>query len=389
MQVYKVFVTITIIVLTFTTLLNGCSKPAMLVREDTIKIGWIGPLTGDQETWGQCELNTIKMIFERINKDHGGVLGKKLQVIGYDTKGDPNETMNSVKILIEQDKVMAILGPNSSSCAIPISGLLEAAKVAGIATVATNPRVTVENGVVKPYSFRVSYIDTYQGEVAAAYSRDVLSAQTAAILFDSTDRYSFDLALYFEEQFVQKGGELVAKESFKTGDSDFREQLLKIKDIEPQVLFMPLYHHEVGIAAKQARDMGIKSIFIGGDGWPSDILYRDYKEYIEGSIIVNHLNTSDPEVQELREEYFKKYNMTIELNGYMAHDAVLVLVEAIKAAKELNSQKIAQAIVEVDVKGVTGRIKFGRDTHNPEGKEAAIIKLVDGKEVFVQKFSKR
>ncbi|MFZ5354199.1 MAG: ABC transporter substrate-binding protein [Bacillota bacterium] len=375
-----------IILLIPTLLFLGCSNTQKPVQKETIKIGWVGALTGDQAAWGQCELNTIKMLFENIN-NNGGVLGRNLEVIGYDTKGDPNETVSGVKRLVEKEKVLVILGPNSSNSAIPISSVLESAKVPGIATVATNPRVTEENGKVKPYSFRVCFVDSYQGNVAATYAREVLKLNTAAILYDSSDEYSTDLASFFEESFTQKGGQIVAKEAFKAGDIDFTPQLKRIKETSPEVIFMPYFHDEVGYSTKQARELGIRSIFMGGDGWPSDELYREYKKYIEGSYIVNHLNTNDPEVQELKRLYKEKYNTNIELNGYMVHDAVLAMVKAIETAGELSSEKITKALEGIDVKGITGRIKIGKDTHNPEGKEAAIIKIVDGKEVFVQKFA--
>lgn len=136
----------------------------------------MGSLTGDQAVWGQCELNAVKMIFDDINKK-GGVLGKKLEVIGYDTKGDAQEAVNVAKRLTGQDKVVAILGPNTSGTAIPISPVLEQAKVADIATVATNPKVTVVDGKVKPYNFRVCFIDPYQGAVAAGFAADELKAK--------------------------------------------------------------------------------------------------------------------------------------------------------------------------------------------------------------------
>jgi branched-chain amino acid transport system substrate-binding protein len=174
--------------------LTGCGSSApTTAAAETIKVGWMGSLTGDQAVWGQCELNTVKMLFEEINAK-GGVLGKQLEVIGYDTKGDPQEAVNVAKRLTGQDKVVAILGPNASGNAIPIAPVLEQAKVADIATVATNPKVTVLDGKVKPYNFRVCFIDPYQGAVAAGYAIDVLKAKNAAVLYDVGDDYSQGLS---------------------------------------------------------------------------------------------------------------------------------------------------------------------------------------------------
>jgi len=346
----------------------------------------MGSLTGDQAVWGQCELNTVKMLFEEINAK-GGVLGKQLEVIGYDTKGDPQEAVNVAKRLTTQDKVCAILGPNASGNAIPIAPVLEEAKVPDIATVATNPKVTVLDGKVKPYNFRVCFIDPYQGAVAAGYAADVLKAKTAAVLYDVGDDYSQGLTEFFEQFFVKKGGTIVAKEGFKTGDVDFRPQLSKIKAANPEVIFMPYFFKEVALSSNQARELGINAILMGGDGWPSEQLISMAKDAVEGSFFVNHLDYDDPEVQDFKTRYKAKYDKDVELNGYLVHDAVLMFVDALTKAGEANGEKIAQALETTDIKGITGRIKISKDTHNPEGKDAAILKIVDGKYVFQQKFA--
>ncbi len=369
--------------------LTGCSgnaQPAAATGGDTIKVGWMGSLTGDQAVWGQCELNTVKMLFEEIN-GKGGVLGKQLEVIGYDTKGDPQEAVNVAKRLATQDKVVAILGPNASGNAIPIAPVLEQAKVPDIATVATNPKVTVLDGKVKPYNYRVCFIDPYQGAVAAGYAADVLKAKSAAVLYDVGDDYSQGLTQFFEEYFVKKGGTVVVKEGFKSGDVDFRPQLSKIKAANPDVIFMPYFFKEVALSSNQARELGITATLMGGDGWPSEQLISMAKEAVEGSYFVNHLDYDDPEVQDFKTRYKTKYNKDVELNGYLVHDAVLMLEDALKRAGEANSEKVAQALETTDIKGITGRIKIGKDTHNPEGKDAAIIKIIDGKYVFQQKYS--
>ncbi len=386
----KITAILLICIMIITMGMTGCAKPAAPTApaDETIKVGWMGSLTGDQAVWGQCEFNTIQMLFEEINAK-GGVLGKKLEAIGYDTKGDPQESVNVAKRLTAQDKVVAILGPNASGSAISIASTLEAAKVADIATVATNPKVTVLDGKVKPYNFRVCFIDPYQGAVAAGYAVDVLKLQNAAILYDVADDYSQGLAEFFEKTFTEKGGKIVAKEGFKGGDVDFRPQLSKIKAASPDVIFMPYFFKEVALSSNQARELGITATLMGGDGWPSDQLLTMAKDAVNGSYFVNHLDFDDPDVQDLKTRYKAKYNKELELNGFLGHDAVLMLVDAITRAGVADSEKIAKALETSDIKGITGTIKIGKDTHNPEGKEAAILKIVDGKYVFQQKYSPR
>jgi branched-chain amino acid transport system substrate-binding protein len=365
------------------SLFSGCAKKE---AGDVIKVGWIGPLSGDQAVWGQCESNAVKMFFEELN-NNGGLLGKKVEVVAYDTRGDGTEAVNAVRRLTSQDKVIAIIGPNSSGQAIPISSILEEMKVPDIATVATNPKVTVVDGKVKPFNFRICFIDPYQGAVAAGYAIDVLGFKKAAILYDIGDDYSQGLTQYFEETFTKKGGQIVAKEGFKTGDVDFRPQLTKIKAANPDVIFMPYYYKEVALSAKQARELGITATLMGGDGWPSEQLMTMAGDAVEGSYIINHLDFDDPEVQPFRNKYKQKFGKDSEINGYLATDACTLLVEAIKKANSFEGEKIKEALEGIEIKGITGNIKIGKDTHNPENKEAAIIKIENGKYKFVEKYA--
>ena len=109
----------------------------------TIKIGHEVALTGPNATWGQSENNAVKMAVDKVNAE-GGVLGKKLEIIAYDNRADRLEAVNVAKRLVEQDKVVAIIGPAQSGVTNAIREVNNSAKVPVIATTATNPKVTVQ-----------------------------------------------------------------------------------------------------------------------------------------------------------------------------------------------------------------------------------------------------
>lgn len=361
--------------------------------KEPIKIGWVGPLTGDQAVWGKCESQTLEMLIEQKNEE-GGLLGRKLELVKYDTKGDVNETINVTKRLVSQDKVAAIIGPNASAGAIAMAGVLTQAKTAGIATVATNPKVTVnDDGSLNEYSYRVCFIDPYQGSVAASYAAKQLNFKNAAILYDVSSDYAQGFRQYFVETFKKAGGTIVADEAFNSGDTDFKPQLTKIKKANPEVVLLPGMYKETALIANQARDLGINAVLMGGDGWPSEKLNEMAGKAIEGSYVVNHLDYNDPEAKPLQDAYRAKYGADagIELNAYMAHDAFLIVCAAIEKAGTANPEDVAKALTEVQIKGLTGNIKLSKETHNPDGKEAAIQKYTyeNGKAnlIFVQKYS--
>ena len=361
--------------------------------KEPIKIGWVGPLTGDQAVWGKCESQTLEMLIEQKNEE-GGLLGRKLELVKYDTKGDVNETINVTKRLVSQDKVAAIIGPNASAGAIAMAGVLTQAKTAGIATVATNPKVTVnDDGSLNEYSYRVCFIDPYQGSVAASYAAKQLNFKNAAILYDVSSDYAQGFRQYFVETFKKAGGTIVADEAFNSGDTDFKPQLTKIKKANPEVVLLPGMYKETALIANQARDLGINAVLMGGDGWPSEKLNEMAGKAIEGSYVVNHLDYNDPEAKPLQDAYRAKYGADagIELNAYMAHDAFLIVCAAIEKAGNANPEDVAKALTEVQIKGLTGNIKLSKETHNPDGKEADIQKYTyeNGKAnlIFVQKYS--
>lgn len=360
-------------------------------KVETLKVGWFGPLTGDNALWGQSELKTVQMMFDDYNAKGGITVGSKkykLKVIGYDDKGDGTEAVNVAKRLTSQDKVVAVLGPNGSGEAIPVAPIMNAAKTPLIATVATNPKVTVrEDGTLNKFMFRDCFIDPYQGAVAATYAYEKLGKRKAAIFMSVDDQYSAGLTQYFEETFTKLGGQIVEKVSFTSGEKEFRAPLTKIKAADPDIIFSPNYYTDVSLSAKQARELGITCIMMGGDGWPSDNLIPLAGDALEGSYCVNHLDFDDPAVKPFKDAYTKKYKIPPELNGYMVHDAVIMLVDALQRAGSTDGTKLAAALESCNVQGITGRIKINPATHNPDGKEAAMLKIVGPKMVFVEKFA--
>ncbi|MGB9867770.1 MAG: ABC transporter substrate-binding protein [Bacillota bacterium] len=383
-------------------LVAGCAsqpaqKPAEKAPEkkeeakepETIKIGHAVALTGDASMWGQSEANALKMTVDKINAQ-GGVMGKKLQVIAYDTRADSVEAVNVAKRLIEQDKVVAIIGPAQSGVSIALASVAEPAKVPFIATTASNPYVTIDKNTnkVRQYAFRVCFIDPFQGTVAAQFAKDKLGAKTAAVLYDVGSDYSSWLAQYFIEAFEKVGGKIVGKEAFRSGELDYRAMLGKIKQANPDVIFIPTAQKEAALAAKQARDLGIKSKLLGGDNWGSPDIIQLGGKAIEGSYFVNMAALEDPDIQGFIKEYKEKFGSDPVLpNPVMAVDAVYMLVDAIKRAGSLEGEKLAKALESTkDLQVLTGKLTIDPATHNPLNKPAVIQQIKEGKFVFVEKY---
>jgi len=363
---------------------------AAQAAEDLIKVGHTVSLTGGASMWGQSEKNALELLIGKINES-GGVLGKKIVLISYDNRNDPVESVNVARRLIN-DGVVAVIGPAQSGNAIATAPILERAKIPMIVTTATNPYVTIDKdtGKVRPFAFRPCFIDPFQGTVAAQFAYTDLGAKKAAILYDVGSDYGQWLAKYFEEAFTAKGGEVVAKEAFRSEELDYRAQLGKIKGLSPDVLFLPTTQKEAAMAARQARDLGITATFLGTDNWGSPDLIDLGGSAIDGGYFVNLTDLSDPDIQDFAAEYRAVYGKDPVLpNPVMAGDAIYMLVDAIKRAGSTDGTALAKALEETrDLPVVSGKITVNPEDHNPLNKPA-VIQKVDTKArafVFVKKY---
>ena len=237
----------------------------------------------------------------------------------------------------------------------------------------TNPRVTEIGDNI----FRVCYIDPFQGMVIAKFAKNTLHFSRGAIFRDNKNDYSVGLANYFTESFTGMGGKIVADEAYSEGDQDFKAQLTNIKGKKPEFIFVPGYYTEVGLIARQARELGLTVPMLGGDGWVSDKLLEIAQDALNGSFFVNHYSEADPNplVQNFVANYRKRYNSTPDGLAALAYDAAGVLTHAMqellgkdpKAFETLSGppnadQKAARVKLKEliaatrDYPGVTGRI---------------------------------
>ena len=363
----------------------GGSEPK---AADVIKIGHAVALTGDSSMWGQAEKNALEMEIEKINKA-GGVLGKKIQLIAYDTRADATEAVNVTKRLVSQDKVSAIIGPGQSGVAIAMTSVTEPGKVPFLATTATNPKVTVDDKTqkVREYAFRTCFIDPFQGTVAAQFAVKDLKAKSAAVIYDVGSDYSSFLGKYFVEEFNKQKGNIVANEAFRSNELDFRAILGKVKQANPDVVFVPTIQKEAALILKQARDLGITAKFVGGDGWGSPDIVTLGGSAVEGSFFVNLASNDDPDIQNFIKDYKAKFNQEPVLpNPVMAIDGLMAVVEAIKKANSTDPVKITEQLVKIkDLQVLTGKLTIDPLTHNPLNKPAVIQEIKGGKFIFKTK----
>ncbi|HYH09623.1 MAG TPA: ABC transporter substrate-binding protein, partial [Thermoanaerobaculia bacterium] len=229
----------------------------------------------------------------------------------------------------------------------------------------------------------VCFTDPYQGTALAAFVRQNLKLETAAILQDQKNDYSVGLAAVFRKEFEAAGGKIVAQQSYSGGDSEFRPQLTTIKAASPQVLFIPGFYTDVGQIAIQARDLGLNVPLVGGDGWDSPVVIQIGGKSIEGSYFSDHYFVGDtrPVVRKFVGEYQKRHGKKPEATAALGYDALHIFAAAAKRANSLDRKAIRDQIAATkDYDGVSGKISFGPD-RNPI-KPVAMIKIENGQMNF-------
>ena len=158
-----------------------------------IRIGLITPLSGDVKTYGESVRNSFLIAVEEANA-RGGVAGMRITYVVQDDRNDATEAANVANLLVYQQRVKAIVGSVTSKATIPVSDIIQAAKIPTISPTATNPKVTVADGKRKDYMFRACFIDPFQGTVMAKFSRETLKGKSAAVLYDASNDYSKGVA---------------------------------------------------------------------------------------------------------------------------------------------------------------------------------------------------
>ena len=341
------------------------------------KIGVVSPMTGATATFGQENVNGIKLAYEKLKK----AKGTKFDLIIEDDKSEAIESTNATRKLISVDKVSIMIGAPTSSLALASAPIVQEAKIPFITPTATNAKVTQVGNFIT----RACFTDDFQGVVMAKFAVNTLKKTKGLTLIENTSDYSKGLAKAFGDEFTKLGGTMVNTEelTYAAKDTDFQSLLRKVKRANPDFVFIPGYYVEVGLIIKQARALGINIPFLGGDGWDSPKLFELAGEAVKGSYISNHFAPDDksPVVQNFVKEYEKTYGTKPGSFAALGYDSLGIVADAMKRAKSLKPTDIRDALVATkNYQGITGTITFD-ENRNPK-KSAVVLEATPSGYVF-------
>jgi branched-chain amino acid transport system substrate-binding protein len=331
--------------------------------QDAIKIGLLAPLTGQAAADGLSVQNSVKLAVEKVNAE-GGVLGKKVELITYDDRADGKEAVALARKLIEQDKVVAVVGGSYSTPSRAMAPIFQEEKIPAVYAYAVHPDVTKAGN----FNFRNGFLGMVEGKAAAYTAVKLLKAKKIALLISDND-FGRTLAEGFKmyiEKYAKGAATITSVQAYPMQEKDFKAYLSKIKDENVDVIFSSGYYFQTGPVVKQAREMGIKAYIIGEEGADSPKFLEIAGPSAEGFIIVTNLNRDDKraQVQNFLKTFETRYKIQPDMVGASAYDAFMIIVDGIKRAKSVKGPDIRGSIATLkDFDGLTGQIK----RFTPEG----------------------
>jgi branched-chain amino acid transport system substrate-binding protein len=327
----------------------------------------------------------------------GGILGFPIGLVFRDNEDDSMLSAELVEELISQDGVVAIIGPDYSRNALKAAPVAQSYRVPMVATGATNPDITKAG----EYVFMAAFADTFQGEVMARFARESLRAHTAALLTQEGDPYTEGLSRFFEESFIELGGDIVTKQTYPkprdpsrtrgVEEIDFTSQLKAIASEEPDVVFMSGFVPEVPQAIKQARTIpqgntsGITATFLGGDSWEDPDLITIAGDAVEGCYFSTSFSpdTPDESGHDFVRSYQSMFGMTPDSNSAIGYDAFKLVATAIRRAGSVDKEAIRDQLAATSgYSGATYIERYDQDRHPIKG--AVIMKIENGQFEFHQ-----
>jgi branched-chain amino acid transport system substrate-binding protein len=357
--------------------------------EQTIKIGFNIPLTGNSPKIGESAKNSGELVKKQIN-DAGGldVGGKKYQVdfIYVDNELKPESAVQAAIRLIEQDRVLAIVGPAGSGRAIPAGQINNDNRTPMVSPWATNPDVTKN----RPYVFRACILDPVQAPAAVKFAAQQFANITrAAVLYNVEDDYSNGLAALFRSNWeaVHGAGSIRAFESFGENDKDFSVQLTKIVNTDAQLLYLPDYYNHVALIVPQAKNLGWgDKPVLGSDSWGSTDLVTLSNNAVKGYYFTDHFAAAGATgiTKAFIDQYIAAYKESPDSVAALTYDSAKIALQAIQNAGltgnlQNDREAIKNAIVALkDYAGVTGNMTFNADG-DPD-KTAVVVQISDSGE---------
>ncbi|MFH1650449.1 MAG: ABC transporter substrate-binding protein [Candidatus Woesearchaeota archaeon] len=339
---------------TILTVLIGILLLSACQTSNDIKIGWIGPVSGQSAVLGMDSITAAEIAVQDVNAN-GGINGKTLTLIAEDDQYDTKKTISAYEKLVNIDGVKVIMISTYSG----VFALAERAKEDGVIII--DPLDC--NELIASLNENVFCLATASETIAdvIAESANTNQDNKIGILYWNNDQFMPYVASVLKERY---SGEIVIKESYTASTKDFKTLLGKMisQNVDGIVL---LGYDETGIAMKQARELGFTGTFYTTGTITSPSLQEVAEGNAEGTIFAFWDAPKDVEPSKSFTEAFiasKGRPAILDLASYPTYDTVMAIAQAYKTAKSEKANDFASALLGVqDMEGVTGKVSFNEN----------------------------
>ena len=353
--------------------LAGCGHRSLPPEQQPITLGSVLPLTGNIAEYGKrCKAGAEYAVSE-INAS-GGINGKQIEIIYEDDAGDPKNGVNAIQKLISVNHVKIVIGAVASSVSLAIEPIATKNNVILFSPASSSPKLTG----ISPYFFRDWPSDVYEATVLAEFVHNELKLSRVAILYVNNE-YGIGLKDEFKRRFLQLGGQVAVIDSYEQNATDLRAQLTKIKDSNPEAIYLAGYHRDMAVATRQIRELGIPAQILADADYGVEELLQIAGSSAEGAIY--SIPEYDPKKSEPAKRFSQgfrsRYRTEPSIFEANAYDCVQIIAKAI-ATVGTDTTKISDFIAGIrNYQGASGDISFGLDREVV--KPVAMKQVKDGK----------
>ena len=348
-----------------------------------LRLASVFPTVGRYAVSGLQSLNGARLAVEEINRA-GGVHGRLVELREYRTGSYFVDARHAATLAVD-DGALAIVGANSSELSMAVAEEAEARGIVQVSNVSTAQDLTwePETGRNRDFVFRVCSSDVVMGTLLAEFALAELGADRAAVLYEVGREYSNKLARSFIDRFRRDSGRVPAEFFYLALETDFRPQLRRVADYQPDVVFVPGSFTDATLIAAQATALGLSATLLGGDGWSNPLLFRRGAPPAEAYFV--ELCSPSAEFERRYQAIFG--SATHGCRAILGYDAVQVLVAGLEslgplAANDLGESlvdtrlRLRQAVAAAEIDGASGVIRF--DTHGDRRQGVALSAVERG-----------
>jgi branched-chain amino acid transport system substrate-binding protein len=355
-----------------------------LAADAPVLLGHLGARTGQEPAAADSTERGIRLAVEEQNA-RGGVHGRQVVLRAQADQGRQEEVALLAARLVQEEKVVALVGEVATRRSLALATLADRLQVPLVTPSCADPRLTRDGERVRRWVFRTCAVDASQGLVMAGFARRALELRRVAVLREAGDEASVGLADAFLSRFKELGGQVLDDLSYRSGDTDFRPQLVAIRRKKPEAVYVPGAAAEVALVARQARELGLTVPLLGGDGWDVPRLPERAGGALEGCWFSAHFAPDAPGRRGAGfvERYQARHGAAPDALAARGYDAARVALAAMARAPDLSRGAIRDALAATQAfPGVTGDITIGPD--HDAVKAVAVLRIQGEKATFVE-----